>query len=141
MRPSRLARPTVDTPFQINLDWWERHQQDFTSYLRDALCQECLKQFPADVALTEIDLVDPVTAEVRRLNSLWACLVETCSRKPGYISPELPLATALFRALLTRGNAPLSPNDMQHLIGRSSPQTILRVLTGPTPIFGILPAE
>lgn len=138
---TRLSRPSVETPFQINLAWWERHQQDFQSALRDALCQECQRRFTADTPLEEIDMIDPQTAEVRRLNSMWACLVESCSSKADYLAPELPLATALFRALLTRGNAPLSPTDMQRLIRRSNPQTILRVLTGPNPIFGILPAE
>ncbi len=140
MRP-RLARPTVDTPFQINLDWWGRHQQDFLSALRESACPECRQQFATDDTLTEVDFIDPDTAEVRRLNSLWACLVETCSRQPDFLAPELPMATALFRTLLTTGNAPLPPAEMQRMISRSNPQTILLVLSGPNAVFVILPAD
>ena len=92
-------------------------------------------------ALSQIDFIDPHTAEVRRLNSLWQCVIETCSQHPDYYSPELPLATALFRALVARANSPLTPSEMQTIIGRSNAQTILRVLTGPNAILGIVPVE
>ena len=138
---ARLARPTVNTPFHISLDWWQRARQDFMSHLRESACADCRKRFPVDATLSETDFIDPQTAEVRRLNSLWQCIIEMCSREPDYFSPELPLATALFRALVARGNSPLTPTEMQMLIGRSNPQTILRVLTGPTAILGIVPAE
>ncbi len=138
---ARLARPTVNTPFQISLDWWQRTRQDFMSSLREAACPDCQKRYPLDGALTETDFIDPQTAEVRRLNSLWQCVIETCSQRPDYFSADLPLASALFRALLARGNSPLTPTEMYTLIGRSNPQTILRVLTGPNAILGIMPAE
>ena len=141
MRPARLARPTVDTSFQISLDWWKRNQQDFISSLRENACPECQRRFTADATLPEIDFIDSNTGEVRRLNGLWICLIDMCGVKPGYIATELPLATALFRALLANGNAPLTPNEFCDLLGRSTSQTILRVLTGPTAILGILPVE
>ena len=138
---ARLARPTVNTPFQISLDWWQRTRQDFMSQLRESACPDCLKRYPLDATLSETDFIDPQTAEVRRLNSLWQCVIETCSQEPDYFSPDLPLATALFRALVARGNSPLTPSEMHTLINRSNPQTILRVLTGPTAILGIVPVE
>lgn len=141
MRPGRLARPTVDTSFQISLDWWKRYQQDFISSLRENACPECQRRFAADATVAEIDYIDPKTGEVRLLNELWICLIDVCGAKSGYLATELPLATALFRALLANGNAPLTPNDFCDLLGRSTPQTILRVLTGPTAILGILPVE
>ncbi|MCW5852722.1 MAG: hypothetical protein KIT87_21810 [Anaerolineae bacterium] len=138
---ARLARPTVNTPFHISLDWWQRTRQDFMSHLREAACGDCQKRYPLDGALSQIDFIDPHTAEVRRLNSLWQCVIETCSQHPDYYSPELPLATALFRALVARANSPLTPSEMQTIIGRSNAQTILRVLTGPNAILGIVPVE
>jgi hypothetical protein len=141
MRLGRLARPTADTPFQISLEWWKRSQHDFVSAVRENACPECQKRFTADTPLDEDDFIDPKTAEVRRINSLWACVIETCSSKPGYLGTELTLATAIFRTLLANGNAPMTPNELCDLLGRSTPETILRVLTGPTAILGILPVE
>ncbi|MFN8472903.1 MAG: hypothetical protein U0822_11990 [Anaerolineae bacterium] len=135
----RLIRPTVDTPFSISLDWWQRNSQDFNSYLREALCADCRREFPANAPVTEADYIDPRTGEVRRLNAIWGCLVTRCSSDPDFLSPELPLASALFRALLANGNAPLSPVELQQAIRRSTPETILRVLTGPTAMLGIVP--
>lgn len=139
MSTTRLARPVVDTPFHINLAWWERNRRDFTTFLRESSCPGCLARFPLDAPLTEADYIDAETGEVRRLNGLWACVVETCAREPGYFASDLPIATAIFRALLSRGNAPLTPIQIHEIIQRSNPQTILRVLTGPTSILGIMP--
>lgn len=139
MSAVRLARPQVDTPFQINMAWWDRNQRDFMTFLRESSCPACLERFPADAMLTEADYVDAETGEVRRLNGLWACIVEECSRETGYFATDLPIATAIFRALISRGNAPLTPSQIHQIIQRSNPQTILRVLTGPTSILGITP--
>ncbi len=135
----RLIRPTVETPFAISLDWWRRNSQDFNTYLREALCEECRREFPVNAPVTEADYIDPRTGEVRRLNSMWGCLMTRCSGDPGFLSAELPLASAVFRALLANGNAPLTPLELQQAIRRSTPETILRVLTGPTTMLGIIP--
>ena len=139
MSAIRLARPMVDTPFQINMAWWERNRRDFMTFLRESSCPGCLSRFPLDAPLGEADYIDAETGEVRRLNDLWACIVEECAPAPGYIAPDLPIATAIFRALVSRGNVPLTPLQIHDIIQRSNPQTILRVLTGPTAILGILP--
>ncbi len=38
-------RPTVDTKFHIDYDWWETNSRNFRLYLRDQLCDECRERF------------------------------------------------------------------------------------------------
>ena len=38
-------RPTVDTKFHIDYDWWEKSGKNFRLYLRDQLCDECRDRF------------------------------------------------------------------------------------------------
>ena len=141
MLTSRIARPTLDTPFHISLDWWKRHHLDFDSHVREALCADCQRRFPPGTGQTELDFVDPLTGEVRPLTEVWDCLVTTCADNPDFLAADMPIATAIFRALLAQGNTPLSPNQIHRLLGRSNPQTILRVLTGSKVMLGIMPAE
>ena len=43
----RLARfrPTADTKFHIDYDWWEKSGKNFRLFLRDQLCEECRERF------------------------------------------------------------------------------------------------
>lgn len=141
MATSRIARPTVDTPFHISLEWWSRRRLDFDSHLREALCPDCQRRFPSSSGDAELDFIDSLTGEVRPITEIWDCLVATCAGAPDFLAADMPLATAIFRALLGQGNSPLSPNQLHRLLGRSNPQTILRVLTGSQVMLGVIPAE
>lgn len=141
MTVARMQRPTVDTKFHIDPLWWEQVRRDFRVYLHGALCPVCQKELsPTDGNAETVDYVDPQTAEVRRLNELWARLLSHCSQQPEYVEPNTPLTAAILRTLLASGNRPMTPKELQRRIGRSDPQTILRILTG-RPHYGILPAE
>ena len=73
--------------------------------------------------------MDPDTAEVRRVDALWGRVITCCSQQPDFITPTTPLSEAIFRALLAGGNTPLSPREMHERIGKSDPETILRLLS------------
>jgi len=141
MTRRRVLRPTVDTKFHIDPDWWERIGRDFKVYLHGALCSSCREELnPTNGNLREVDYVDPQTAEVRRINELWARLLSHCSQQPDYVEPNTPLTAAIFRTLLASGNRPMSPKELHRRIGKSDPQTILRILTGGAH-YGIVPVE
>ncbi|MFQ6058154.1 MAG: hypothetical protein ACE5MB_04640 [Anaerolineae bacterium] len=140
MTRGRPLRPDVQTKFHIDLAWWERRGRDFRLYLQGSLCPDCQKEYANADEVREMDWVDPETAEVRRLDELWVRLLSCCSLQADYITPATPLTTAIFRALLASGNRPLSPLELHERIGKSNPQTILRVLTGKTTHYGIVPA-
>ena len=138
---SRLARfrPTVDTKFQIDFDWWEKSGKNFRLYLRDQLCEECRERF-ADHANTEnVDWVDPETGEVHRTDALRECLRTRCANDPDYINERLPVASACFRIFLANNNAPLSPNELSQLLPWRSAQDILRTLGGRQVYLGLRP--
>jgi hypothetical protein len=137
----RVRRPTVETKFHIDPAWWQHVGRDFRVYLHSALCPACQeKSSPTDESIEAVDYVDPQTAEVRRLNELWARLLSHCSQQPEYVEPNTPLTAAIFRTLLASGNRPMTPKELHRRVGKSDPQTILRILAGRTH-YGILPAE
>ncbi len=137
----RVRRPTVETKFSIDAEWWHHVGRDFRVYLHGALCPACQEELAStDGKLETVDHVDPQTGEVRRLNELWARLLSHCSQQPEYVGSTTPLTAAIFRTLLASGNRPMTPKELQRRIGKSDPQTILRLLTG-RPHYGIVPAE
>lgn len=141
MTGRRVRRPTVETKFHIDRIWWQHIGRDFRVYLFGALCPICQTELsPTDGSIEAVDYVDPQTAEVRRLNELWARLLSHCSQQPEYVEPHTPLTAAIFRTLLASGNRPMTPKELHRRIGKSDSQTILRILAG-GPHYGILPVE
>ncbi|WP_376790360.1 hypothetical protein [Thermoflexus sp.] len=140
----RLIKPTLDTPFRIDLDWWKREGQDFRAYLMSHLCPEHRDQFLANPEAAEIDWVDPETAEVRRVDGLWHILLQHCSRQPDFLTAQTPLTDAVFRLLLINGNQPMTPKQMSQALqartGRwEDPRKILQTIGGRVVHRGIRP--
>ena len=135
----RLIKPTLDTPFHISLEWWERTGRDMRVELRSHLCPEHQAVYADHYDTEEIDWVDPRTGEVTRVDGLQHVIREHCSRQPGYISDRISLVDAVFRVFLSNGNVPLSPRELADVIGRPA-ETILRTLSGRTVYKGLRPA-
>jgi hypothetical protein len=136
-----MHRPTIETKFHIDSTWWEQIGRDFRLYLHGALCSTCQAELtPTGGSLETVDYVDPQTAEVRRINELWARLLFHCSQQAEYVEPNTPLISAIFRSLLASGNRPMSAKELHRRIGKSDPQIILRILAGRTH-YGILPTQ
>ena len=140
---SRLSRfrPTADTKFQIDFDWWEKSGKIFRLYLRDQLCEECRERFADHSNTEDVDWVDPETGEVHRTDALRECLRTRCANDPDYINDRLPIASACFRIFLANNNTPLSPNDLGQLIPWRSAQEILRTLGGRQVYLGLRPVR
>jgi hypothetical protein len=132
-------RPSVDTKFHIDYDWWESSGKNFRIYLRDQLCEECRKRFLNYQNTENVDWIDPDTAEVRRTDALRECLRTRCANDPSYINERLPLASACFRIFLANNNTPLSPSELHQLLPWKSADSILQTLTGGQLYFGIRP--
>ncbi len=137
----QLVKPTIDTPFHIDYDWWERKGLDIGVELRSHLCQEHREAFGQDLAAEEeIDWIDQRTGEVRRVNGLQHVLSTHCSKQPDYIRDSLPLIDAVFRVFLAQGNRPLTPEELGGITGRY-PERILRTLGGRRVYKGIRPVR
>lgn len=135
---SQRIRPTLETKFHIDYEWWDREGQDLRVYLLSHLSPDQREKLVRhSTGGQEIDWIDPVTAEVRRVDPLERALQEACERED-FITPHTSLVDAIFRAFLQNGNTPLSANELGELIGRP-PMTILRTLTGQTVYKGIRP--
>jgi hypothetical protein len=137
-KPSRLIRPTLDTPFHIDFDWWKRRDRELQVYLRSHLCSEHRAVFEDHMNTEEIDWIDEDTAEVTRVDGLQHILRVHCSLQHGYITSSTPLIDAIFRVFLANSNKPLSPAELGTRIKRD-PATILKIVSGPRVYMGLRP--
>jgi hypothetical protein len=135
---AKWVRPTVDTRYQIDFDWWEERGRNFRVQLLSHLCEECQDRYSDYRDAKLIDWIDEKTAEVTQVDGLWHSLRVCCSTKPDYINELTPLATAIFRTFLANGNRPLSPSELALELNRPA-ETILRTIGGFRVYNGIKP--
>jgi len=136
--PPLLLRPTLDTKFHIDYQWWQRADRDVEVFLRDYLCAEHQQALAEGEAELSYDFVDPETAEVRSIGGVQQVLMSHCARQPGYLTPDNTLVDSVFRILLANGNSPVSSNELSQRLSRPA-QTILRTLSAPRVYKGIRP--
>ncbi len=140
LKPARSLRPTLDTPFHIDYDWWTKAGRDLRVYMRSHLCPEHRTQL-GDGSLEPdmIDWVDPQTAEVKRRDGLVQLLHTHCALQPDYITEHTSIVDAAFRVFLTNDNEPLTPRELAQRLSRD-PDTILRTIGGRQVYQGLRPA-
>lgn len=137
-RKFSLVKPTLQTPFHVDFNWWRENDRNWRVALRDLLCpehQQLLADLPEEATL---DWIDPETAEVRQLDALQHTLITHCAQQPGFLDEHTALVDAVFRLLLANGNTPLSAEAMGERLRRPA-DLILRTLTGPRVYKGIRP--
>lgn len=132
-----LLKPTLETPFRIDFDWWRENDREWRVYLRGLLGSEQEARL-AEISGEElVDWVDPKTAEVRRVNVLQYLLMGHYASS-GAAEEGGSLVESIFRAFLANGNQPLSSEQLGEQLGRPA-QTILRTLSGARVYRGIRP--
>lgn len=136
-----ITRLDTKTAFHIDLDWFSKNARDLREEMYDAFCDECRVTYPSLESTRAVDRVHPQTAEVTRVDALWECLVDHCALLPTFITPALPIRTAIFRALLAGANRPMSSEQLWERIGKSNPAGILKLLTIGEIENGIVPVE
>lgn len=139
--PLKWQRPTVETKFHIDLEWWSETHRDIHTFMREVLCDECRQHYATYEGQGEIDWVDDQTGEVNRVDALWHTIRTCCSLKHGYIAPNTPVVDAVFRTFLANGNKPLSINELYEILDRRPPATLLRLLTAGEVYMGIRPVK
>lgn len=135
---TKWVRPTVDTKFHIDFEWWDQEGRNFRVHLLSHLCQECQERYRSYREAELVDWIDADTAEVTQVDGLWHSLRTCCSLKPDYVDERTPLATAVFRTFLANGNRPLSPVELQERLHRPA-DTILRTIGGFQIYHGVKP--
>ena len=134
------VKPTIDTKYYIDFDWWEQSGRNFRVQLFSHMCPECQARYKDYREADLVDWVDDDTAEITRVDGLWHSLRTCCSLKPDYASERTPLTTAIFRAFLGNGNEPLSSTELSAEVHRPA-ETILRTIGGFKVYHGIKPVK
>jgi hypothetical protein len=138
VKRSSLVKPTIQTRFHIDFAWWGEKDRDWRVYLQSLLCPEhqaAFAELPDDHL---VDFVDPVTAEVQRIDGLQHVLISHCAKEPDFITTHTTMVDAVFRTFLANGNTPMSPSELAVQLNRS-PDLILRTLTGERVYRGLRP--
>lgn len=133
-----LVKPTLQTRFHIDFDWWRQNDRNWRVYLRNFLCQEHQEAFSSINTNEEVDWVDPDTAEVQRVDGLQHILISHCAQQSAFITQQTTLVDSVFRLFLSNGNIPLTPEELSEQLGRD-PRTILRTLSGARIYKGVRP--
>ncbi len=135
---SSLIKPTLDTPFHVDFDWWQRSDRDWRVYLNSLLCPEHQQAFANWEEGQTIDWVDPETAEVRPIDGVQHILLTHCAKQPEFVTEQTALVEAAFRLFLVNGNEPMNARELGERLNRPA-MTILRTLAGPRVYKGIRP--
>jgi hypothetical protein len=135
---SRLIKPTTDTLFHIDYDWWSREGRDLRAYL--------FSQIPADVRDTYaspsgdalVDSVDPETGEVKQVDGLLMRARSIAKQRPDFITDHTSIIDAVFRTFLVNDNQPLTVRELSERLNRD-PHVVLRTLAGAQVYKGLRP--
>jgi hypothetical protein len=135
-----LLKPTYDTPFHIDFDWWKVNEHDWHVHLQNCLCEEhraFFEEFPFDQM---IDTIDPETAEVKQVDGLTHTLTTHCAQQEDFITDNTQLVEAVFRALLANGNKSLTARELEEITGKPA-RTILKTIAHHKVYMGIRPKQ
>ena len=134
-----LVKPTLQTKFHIDFDWWQKSDRDWHVYLSGMLCPEHKAAFSNPEMDQMVDWVDANTAEVKRVDGVQHMLLSHCARQPEFITEHTSMVDAVFRLFLANGNMPLTPLELSAQLGRPA-ATILITFGGVGRVYrGIRP--
>lgn len=136
LKASSLKRTTPDTRFYVDYGWWEKSNLDLKTYLRTRL--SIGEGFDFSAGVDEVDLVDPHTGEVRRVDGFQYALQEYFKRLPDDFTTRTSLVDAIFCVLLANANQPMTASDIAERVRRPT-EVILKTISGPRIYQGIRP--
>ena len=70
-----LVRPSLNTPFHIDFDWWSQNERNWRVHLMEYLSEEHRATLRESGMDEMFDLVDPHTAEVRQVDAIQHLLI------------------------------------------------------------------
>jgi hypothetical protein len=133
-----LVKPTINTRYHIDFDWWSQNDRDWRIDLFGFLCPEHQEAYDDMRGENLVDWIDPETAEVQPVDGLQHVLITHCARQLGFIHDRTALVDGVFRLLLSNGNTPMTPVELADELGRS-PTVILQTLSGNRVYKGLRP--
>ena len=136
-KPSAIIKPTLDTKFHIDYDWWDKENNDLRSYMLTHLPSDLREKFEEGGEEKVIDYIDPQTGEVLQLDELGLAIQEAAKRDD-FINLQASLVDSIFRVFLANGNTPRTPQELESETGREA-KIILKTFGGLTIYRGIRP--
>jgi len=137
---SRYIKPTINTKFYIDFNWWRKNRQNLSGYLQNHICPDAEYQVNYNREST-YDWINPETGEVFQIPTIWYTLREYCVDDDSFIDEYTPLTSAVFRAFIVNNNVPLTPVELYNIIQKQSPEIILRTIGGNVVQEGIRPIQ
>lgn len=135
-----LVRPTLNTPFHIDYEWWSQNERNWRIHLMEYLSEEHREALRQSGQEKAFDIVDPQTAEVRQVDAIQYLLITHYARQDTFIMESSSLVETIFRMFLANGNTPLTAVEIGERLHRP-PNTILRVLSGGRVYRGVRPVS
>jgi hypothetical protein len=136
-KPSALIKPTLNTKFHIDYEWWKQSRDDLRTYLLSHLSPEVRERLAQADSDRVVDFVDVETGEVLQLDELQLA-IQSATKDPDFINTHTSLVDSVFRVLLKSDNTPMTPKQLAEETGRSA-ETILKTLNGQQVYKGIRP--
>ena len=133
---SHLQRPTLDTRFYIDYEWWENSNLDLKTYVYSRL--ELGDDQSLDSGIEQVDLVDPETGEVHQVEGFQYALQAYFSQMPEDFTTNTSLVDAIFYTLLANANLPMTARELAEKVDRDG-ETVLKTISGPHIYQGIRP--
>jgi len=133
---SNLKRPTPDTKFYVDYDWWEESNLDLKTYLFTRL------DLGEDVSLEseqeEVDIINMETGEVRRVDGFQYVIQAYFSQLEDDFTERASLVDAVFCVLLANANQPMTAREIAQKVNRQV-NVVLKTIGGPKVYQGIRP--
>ena len=131
-----LRRPTEDTKFYIDYEWWDRSNKDLKTYLYTRLNVD--EGVHLDTDIDQVDLIDPATGEVRQVDGFQYVLQAYFSRLPEDFAARTSVVDAAFCVLLANANQPMTAEALASRLQRPA-DVILKTFGGSRIYQGIRP--
>jgi len=135
-----LIKPTIQTKFRVDFDWWKSQDRNWRNSLLSFLCEEHQKKYAGLTDDVQVDIVSNDTGAVKQGDGILYSLANHCARQPGFLSTDAPLVDTLFKVFVTNDNKPLSSEELSKIVGKPA-ETILKTIGGFNVYKGIRPAS
>lgn len=133
---AHLKRPSLETKFHIDYDWWDESDLDLKTYLFSRLNIGDESAF--DLGIDKVDLVDSETGEVRQVDGFQFALQTYFNQLSDDFAQQTSLVDAIFFVLLANANKPMTASELAVKVNRD-PDMVLKTISGTRIYQGIRP--
>lgn len=133
-----LLKPTAQTPFHVDFEWWRANDNNWHLAMESLLCPEHQAAFATLAEGQLIDWIDPETAEIRPMDGVQNTIINHCAKLEGFLDAHTAVVEGVFRLLLANGNTPMTPDELAVRINRPA-DIILKTIAGPRVYKGLRP--